>query len=84
MMKRNALRIVCNPGTNRISYYFRNELGEWMILSGNSPLTRQFYTKTTIKERSKEIIEKIDEVYNRKNKGVDIYFEGNPNGFEIL
>ena len=84
MMKRNTLKIVCNPGTNRISYYFRNELGEWMILSGNSPLTRQFYTKTTIKERGKEILEKIDEVYNRKNKGVDIYFEGNPKGFEIL
>lgn len=84
MMKRNALRIVCNPGTNRISYYFRNELGEWMVLSGNSPLTRQFYTKTTIIERCKEIIVKIDEVYNRKNKGIDIFYEGNPNGFECL
>lgn len=83
-MKRNALRIVCNPGTKRISYYFRNELGEWMVLSGNSPLTRQFYTKTTIKERGKEILEKIDEVYNRKNKGVDIYYEGNSSGFDCL
>lgn len=84
MMKRNALRIVCNPGTNRISYYFRNELSEWMILSGSSPLSRQAYTKTTIKERCKEILEKIDEVYNRKNKGVDIYYEGTPDGFECL
>lgn len=83
-MKRNALRIVCNPGTNQISYYFRNEKGEWLILSGSSPLSRQFYTKTTMKERHREIIEKADEIYNRKNKGLDIYYEGTSNGYDYL
>lgn len=75
-MKRNAVRIVCNPYTNHISYFFRNELGEWKILTGSSPLSRQYYTRTSIKERHKDIIQKLDEIYNRKNKGLDIYFEG--------
>lgn len=83
-MKRNALRVVCNPGANRISYYFRNEIGEWMVLSDSSPLSRQFYTKTTMKERYKEIAEKIDEIYNRKNKGLDIFFEGTSENFDYL
>lgn len=83
-MKRNALRIVCNPGTDRISYYFRNEQGEWLVLSGSSPLSRQFYTKTTLEKRCKEIVEKADEIYNRKNKGLDIYYEGPSKGYKYL
>ncbi len=47
-----------------------------MILSGSSPLSRQYYAKTAIKDRYIEIIKKLDEIYNRKNKGLDIFFEG--------
>ena len=72
-MKRNMIRIVCNPYTDKISYFFRNELGEWMILSGSSPLSRQYYAKTAIKDRYIEIIKKLDEIYNRKNKGLVKY-----------
>ena len=80
-MKRNAIRVVCNPYTNKMSYYFKNEIGEWNVLSGSSPLSRQYYTNTTVVERGKEIVEKIDEIYNRKNKGVDILFEGTTDSF---
>lgn len=83
-MNRNAIRIVCNPGDKQISYYFRNELGEWLILSGSSPLSRQFYTKTTIEERCGEIIKKADQIYNRKNKGLDIFYEGSSEGYTYL
>lgn len=83
-MGRNTLRIVCNPYTKQISYYFKNEVGEWNVLSGSSPLSRQFYTKTSMKERSREILDKVDEIYNRKNKGLDILFEGTSNSFEYL
>lgn len=83
-MKRNAIRIVCNPYTNKISYRFRNELGEWLILTGSSPLSRQDYTTTTIKERHKDIIEKLDEIYNRKNKGLDIFFEGTSTNYSYI
>lgn len=83
-MKRNTMRIVCNPYTNQISYYFKNEIGEWNVLSGNSILSRQYFTNTSMKERSKEIMEKADEIYNKKNKGLDILFEGTIENFEFL
>ena len=83
-MKRNKLRVVCNPYTNQISYYFKNELDEWTVLSGNSPLSRQYYTKTSMQERASDIVKKLDEIYNRKNKGLDILFEGTADSFDCL
>lgn len=83
-MQRNSIRVVCNPYLNRMSYYFKNEMGEWEVLSENSPLSRQFYTNTTIVERCNQIVKIIDEVYNRKNKGVDIIFEGTTKNYELL
>ncbi len=83
-MQRNAIRVVCNPYTNKMSYYFRNEIGEWDVLSSNSPLSRRDFTNTSIGERSLEILCEIDEIYNRKNKGVDILFEGTAENFELI
>lgn len=83
-MKRNMLKIVCNPYEDKISYYFKNEIGEWNVLSGNSILSRQYYTNTSMKKRAKEIMEKVDEIYNRKNKGLDILYEGTSLDFEYL
>jgi len=67
-----------------MSYYFKNEIGEWNVLSGNSPLSRQYYTNTSVQERSKDILSIIDEIYNRKNKGVDILFEGTIENFNVF
>lgn len=83
-MKKNLMRVVCNPYTNKMSYYFKNEIGEWSVLSGSSPLSRQFYTNTSVKERGKEIVEKIDEIYNRKNRGIDILFEGTSDSYKCF
>lgn len=83
-MKRNAIRVVCNPYMNKMSYYFRNELKEWDVLSGNSPLSRRYFRNTSIAERSVEILHKIDEIYNRKNKGVDILFEGTVENYNLI
>lgn len=83
-MKRNALRVVYNPIAKHISYYFKNEFGEWCVLSGSSPLSRQYYTSTSLEERAVEIVLKIDEIYNRKNKGLDITFEGDESNFKLF
>lgn len=83
-MKRNALRIVCNPISNNISYYFKNEIGEWCTLSDSSPLSRSIYTEASIEEKGDEIVKKIDEIYNRKNKGLDIIFEGEEKDFKLF
>lgn len=92
IMKRNAIRIVCNPYAKGISYYFKNEQGEWDVISENSPLSRQFYTKLPVgmsmqefvEKRIEQILEVIDNIYNRKAKGIDILFEGTTECFEIL
>lgn len=83
-MKKNSIKIVCNPYTNKIQYYFKNEIGEWDVLLEDSPLSRQHYTDTSMKETANEILEKIDEIYNRKSKGVDIFFEGTTNSYNYL
>lgn len=83
-MKRNSIKIVSNPYTNKMQYYFKNEIGEWKILLEDSPLSRQHYTDTSMEESANEILEKIDEIYNRKNKGVDILFEGATNRYKCL
>lgn len=83
-MKKNSIRVVCNPYLNKMSYYLKNELGEWEVLSGSSPLSRQFFTNTTIAERCDQIVKKIDEIYNRKNKGVNILFEGTSENYKLL
>ena len=84
LVKRNSVKIVCNPFERKISYFYKNEIGEWLLMSSSSPLSRQQYTTTDMKKSCKIIIEKINEVYNRKNKGVDILFEGTSDNYELL
>lgn len=83
-MKRNTSRVVCNPTVNHIAYYFKNEFGEWNTLSSSSPLSRQYYTSTSLKDRANEIVLKIDEIYNRKDKGLDIIFEGDDANYHLF
>ena len=82
---RNRIKIICAPyNDNHISYYFQNEAGAWVVCSSSSELSRNFYTHTSMAERAKEIVLKIDAVYNRKSNGVDIVFEGNTPDFNSL
>lgn len=83
-MDRNVVRIVCNPYNNQISYYFMNDNETWTVLSGDSPLSRQYYTHTTMKDRAKEIALKIDDVYNRNNRGLDVLFEGTTQSYDYI
>ena len=81
---RNAVRIVCNPYNNQISYYFMNDKGVWTVLSGDSPLSRHEYTNTTMENSAKKIALKLDKVYNNKNRGLDILFEGTTQSYDYI
>ncbi len=84
-MGRNSIRIVCNPYKEKLCYYFKNESGVWDTLSGDSPLFGQYYTNTSFfYERANEILNKMEEVYNRKNKGLDILFEGTDENYQKI
>lgn len=50
----------------------------------DSPLSRQYYTNTFIKESAEEIAERIDEIYNWNNRGLDIGFEGTRQSFDYI
>ena len=83
-MERNSIKIVCNPLNNEITYSFKDENGEWHELSGYSPLSRQFYTKRPLQDSAADVLEKLNEIYNRKNRGLDIYFVGDNSDFDFL
>lgn len=83
-MANNKIRIVCNPLAKHISYYYKNEKNEWIIFSESSPLSRNYYTATTLQERAEEIVIKLDEIYNRKDKGMEIIFEGDEDSYCYL
>lgn len=76
LVKRNELKIVYNPSGKKLTYYFLDDSGEWNPVSGSSPLSRQYYATAELERRGIDIVKKIDEVYNRKNKGLNIVFEG--------
>lgn len=77
-MEKNQMRMICNPDSGKMSYYLKNEMGQWEILLGDSPLSRNEFKRISIMndEGASRILKKIDEVYNCKNRGVDIIFEG--------
>ncbi len=83
-MNRNKVKIVCNKNINSISYYFQNENSEWIRVSNSSELSRKEYTYTTIKEKVFDILKIINEIYNPGSRGVDLYFEGSDDEFNII
>ena len=76
-MRKNSLKIVCDLANKRLVYYFKNEFDEWMNIPSESPLSSSVYTNTTMRESAKRILETADRIYNRKNRGLEIVFEGN-------
>lgn len=83
-MDRNTVRIVCDSSRNNISYFFRNKHKGWKELPSDSPLLRSNYTNTIFADSAKDILIKIDEIYNIKNKGIDVFFEGTTEDYKIL
>ena len=76
MIKRNKLKMVSNQSTQKNSFFFLNENGEWVTVDSASPLSRREYTEADIQEKIFQILQIIDEVYNTGNRGVDLIFEG--------
>jgi len=83
-MKRNSLKIVCDVTRRRLIYHFKNEFGDWVNVPSESPFSTRDYTDTTMKASAKKIMEKADKIYNRRNKGLDIVFQGDSSEFAAL
>ncbi len=83
---KNYIKIIHNPQNEQVSFHFREEDGKWHVLSSYSPLTSPEYTdmKNLSSEALHKLIEKIDEVYNRNNRGVEIVYEGAETIFESI
>lgn len=82
-MKRNCLKIVSNPTNNTLAFYKKSK-DRWRLVPNTSDLSRKEYTEVTIKEKASKIVSYINAVYNIGNQGVDIYFEGTQEDYQIL
>lgn len=83
-MMGNQMKIICDPSNGHISYYLKNESGKWQPLSSDSPLSRKEYTCASFATDTKKILEKINSIYNRGNRGLSILFSGDTMSYEIL
>lgn len=82
-MKRNCLKIVSNPANGTLAFYKKSK-DRWLLVPSTSDLSRKEYTETTIKEKASKIVAYINTVYNIGNQGVDIFFEGTQEDYQIL
>lgn len=83
-MTRNQVKIVSDKDTKTLAFYFMNEQQKWCAVSNSSVLSRKEYVTASIKERSSDIVDVINRIYNVGNRGVDIYFEGPVKDFHVL
>lgn len=83
-MKRNSVKIISNKALNTISYFMKNENGEWVHVDSASPLSKKEYTRASLKEIAEKIIDIIDDTYNVGNRGVDIEVECSDDEYKCL
>lgn len=83
-MLRNQIKIVSNAKRHSLAFYMKNESDEWRLVSNDSVLSRKEYIDTTVQSRAEDIVRVINSVYNPRNRGVDIYFEGEETDFRLL
>lgn len=83
-MKRNSVKIISNKALNTISYFMKNENGEWVHVDSASPLSKKEFTRASLKEIAEKIIDIIDDVYNVGNRGVDIEVECSDDEYKCL
>lgn len=83
-MDRNRIKIICDSQNGTLSYRFQNEEMKWMPLSRFSVLSQRQFTMTSIRQSALEILNVIQRVYNPKNRGVQVLFEGLDKDFAYL
>lgn len=74
-MRHNKIKIISNQNMGLLAYRFMNENEEWVHIDSASQLSRNEYKYASLSNKSEEIIEIIDDVYNVGNRGVDIVLE---------
>lgn len=84
-MAQNAIRILCNPYTKQIKYFWRNDGGDelWTDLSESksSPFAKsktsyKGFAEATIAHKAYEILNVINEHYNKSKNGIEIIIDG--------
>ena len=83
-MTRNKIKIKTGSKSNALTFYILSEQQKWCPVSNSSVLSRNKFVNATIKEIAVDLISTIDSLYNIHNRGVDIYFGGLEEDFEVL
>ena len=81
---KNKMRIVSNSESDNILYQIKSEDNKWIPVSHFSKLSRKEFTNTSIINKGEEILFEIDKTYNQGIRGVEIFFEGSEEEYNIL
>ena len=71
-MSRNTIKIVADPATDELSFFYMNEAGDWASVSPDSELSRAMLRQAPDSDSVRRILLEIDDTYNQNNRGVDI------------
>lgn len=75
-MKQNKIKIISNQAIGTLAYFVMNENEEWVHVDRASPLSKNEFTHASLFDKAEQIIEIIDDVYNVRDRGVEIELEG--------
>lgn len=85
MATRNQVKIISNSQRQSLAFYYKGDVHEsWQLVTNASNLSRKEYICAFIRDRAKDIVCEINSDYNQKNRGVDIFFEGDEADFLLL
>lgn len=86
-MEKNQIKIVCNPYTKRIQYYWLEENGHWVDLceSEDSVLNvDRFTVDASLSRNAFALLDVLSKNYYNKSVGLRIIFEGTEDDFTDL
>jgi hypothetical protein len=85
-MEMNQMKIVCNPYSKHMDYYWMEENGSWSDLSKSdkSPLNADKYTNTSIAKSAYPLLLELIDYYYNKTVGLKIIFEGTKDDFDVF
>lgn len=83
-MKRNQVKIISNSKNHTLAFYYLNEQGKWCLATKESDLSRNKYTMAKIEEKASEIISAICSIYNPGNRGINLFFEGSAEEYQVI
>ncbi len=80
----NRVKIIYNQEKRIVAYSLQNEQGKWIQVSDYSELAQEALSKGNIDKIAPRILSIINTTYNQRKRGVELFYEGPPEGSKAL